>query len=194
MKTALLVIDMQNGFCREDGSFSRAGFVLPNMDKIIAQNVALIAAARAQDVPVIFTRHVLRPGKLDADTWLKNLPLEDASLQIGSWDADIITELAPESEDVVVDKNRFDAFLYTELETILRALNVRNIVVSGVVTSVCVESTVRSGYQRGFDMFVASDATSARGSFHDAALDIMGTVFAQVGSGLDMLKKAITGP
>ncbi|WP_432066241.1 cysteine hydrolase family protein [Streptomyces sp. C10-9-1] len=180
MSTAVLVIDMQNGFCRDDGSFPTAGFALPQIKDVIARNAELVAAARLRNIPVIYTRHVLRPDRLDADAWLKKLPLGPAALEIGSHDADIIDELAPAPGDVVVDKNRFDAFLYTELETVLRALDVRRVIVSGVVTSVCVESSVRSGYQRGFDMLVAADCVSGPEPLAKSSLRILDHVFAEV--------------
>jgi ureidoacrylate peracid hydrolase len=179
--TAVLVIDMHNGFCHPEGSLPGAGFGLPDMDNVIAANAAMLDAARSAGVPVVYTRHVYRPGLLDAPDPLRAMfPPGVEPLIRGSWDADIVAELAPAEGDAVIDKNRFDAFLYTELDTVLRALGTRRLLVSGVVTSVCVESTVRSAQQRDYRVTVAADCTSAQPEFHQAALDVMASVFATV--------------
>jgi ureidoacrylate peracid hydrolase len=191
--TAVLVIDMQNGFVHPDGSVPRAGLGLPNMDKVIAENAAMIAEARAAGLPVIYTRHVWRADMLDAPADLiAMLRPQDEPLLRGTWDADVCDELAPLPGDVIIDKNRFDAFLYTDLEVVLRAMGVRHLLVSGVVTSICVESTVRSAQQRDFQVTVAADCTSAPEDQHDAALAVMAYVFATVGPWRDGLAACTT--
>ena len=181
MTSALLIIDMQNGFVHPEGSLPGIGMGMPNIEAVLDQNAAAIAAARAAGWPVIYTRHVYRHGMLDLPPRMNVvLPPNFELLERGSWDADVHDALKPETADVVIDKNRFDAFLYTDLEVQLRALGVTTLLVTGVVTSICVESTVRSGHQRDFEMFVASDCVSAPIEQHQAALDIMGTVFATV--------------
>jgi len=179
--TAVLVIDMQNGFVHPEGSVPKADRALPDMDKVIAENAAMIAAAREAGLPIIYTRHVWRAGMLDAPPEVAAMfRPEDKPLLRGTWDADVCDELAPEPGDVIIDKNRFDAFLYTDLEVILRAMGARRLLVSGVVTSICVESTVRSAQQRDFAVTVAADCTSAPEDQHQPALDVMAYIFATV--------------
>ncbi|MFW0783448.1 cysteine hydrolase [Gordonia sp. CPCC 206044] len=191
MTTALLIIDMQNGFAHPEGSLPLAGRGLPDMERVIARNVDAVAAARERGIPVIYTRHCYRADFLDMPTLVSGpLPADPPPLVRGSWDADVIDELTPQPGDVVIDKNRFDAFLYTDLEVVLRAKGITSLVVTGVVTSVCVESTVRSGQQRDFEMFVASDATSAPPEQHQAALNAMAAIFGTVGPTLDLLELA----
>jgi len=122
------------------------------------------------------------------------LPLDPPPLVRGSWDADVVDELRPLEGDHLIDKNRYDAFLYTDLEVVLRAMGISRLVVSGVVTSVCVESTVRSGQQRDFEMFVAADCTSAGVEAHEPALAAMAAVFAQVGPWREVLALALDTP
>jgi ureidoacrylate peracid hydrolase len=182
MNAAVLVIDMQNGFCHPRGSFPSTGITLPDIPAVVAANAELLAAAHAAHVPVIYTRHVFRPGLIDMPARSAHLwPRDPVPLVRGSWDADIIDELAPAEGDRIIDKNRYDAFLYTDLEVLLRALGVERLLVSGILTNVCVETTVRSAEQRDFDPYVASDCTSAYGETHDAALAAMSLVFATVG-------------
>jgi ureidoacrylate peracid hydrolase len=98
----------------------------------------------------------------------------------GSWDAEVNDELTPLPGERVIDKNRYDAFLYTDLELVLRALGVTRLIVAGVVTFACVETTVRSANQRDFDVSVAADCTAAPEPFHSNSLAAMNAAFATV--------------
>ncbi|MWA01633.1 isochorismatase family protein [Actinomadura sp. LD22] len=192
MTTAVLVIDMQNGFCHPKGSLPSHHIVLPRINEVVAQNVALLEEARSVGLPIVYTRHVFRPDYVEAQPRVRaRLPMDARPLVRGSWDAEIIDELAPRPADHVIDKSRFDAFLYTELETVLRGMQVRRLLVSGILTSVCVESTVRSGQQRDFDMLVAADCCSAPERFHAPALEVMAEVFAEVGQWRALLKNVL---
>jgi ureidoacrylate peracid hydrolase len=188
MTTAVLLIDMQNGFLEAQGSLPSQGAVLPNVAGVIAENAALLETARELTLPIIYTRHVFRSNFVDIPaTTLKKWRMDPPPLIRGSWDAEIHEKLRPTADDVVIDKSRFDAFLYTDLETVLRAMRVDRLLVTGVVTSICVESTVRSGQQRDFDMLVASDCTSAPDQFQQPALDIMAHAFAEVGTWRELI-------
>jgi len=183
MRSAVLVIDMQNGFVHERGSLpSQGGRQLPDLPRVIAENAAMIARARELDVPVIYTRHVFRPGfpEVIQPRQHGRLPLHAQPLLRGSWDAAIIDELKEADGDVVIDKSRYDAFLNTDLDTVLHGLGVEQILVSGVLTQMCVESTVRTGHQRDYEMMVAADCCSAPPQFHQASLDVMAHAFADV--------------
>lgn len=181
MSSALLVIDMQNGFVHPEGSLPSLGMGMPNIDSVIAENAKAIAAARTAGVPVIYTRSVFRPGMVDLPMRMEGfLPPNFELLERGSWDAEIHTALTPQEGEAVIDKNRYDAFLNTPLEQLLRTLGATTVLVLGTVTSICVESTVRSGYMRDFDMYVASDGVAGAPGQHEASLDIMGAAFATV--------------
>lgn len=198
-RSALIVIDMQNGFLHPDGSIPRAGMVVPGAADLVSRTAALVAAARARDVPVVHTRHSYRHGGLEMPAWYRRaaepvLAVAPDMLARGSWDADVVDELAPAQDGIVIDKIRFDAFLHTDLEVVLRALRVERLVVAGVVTNLCVESTVRSALQRDFEVSVAADCTAALPGQHEPALDSMRAAFAEVGDGTALLDRAGTGP
>ena len=134
---ALLVVDMQNGFCHPDGSFPRIGRGLENAMDAVGNAAVAVAQARRGGVPVVFTRHVYRPGRPDEGAALiRNSPeLAGVSgLAGGSWDAEVCAELGCGPDDLVVDKVRFDAFQWTSLEPLLRGLGVTALMVCGVVT------------------------------------------------------------
>jgi ureidoacrylate peracid hydrolase len=183
-KTALMVIDMQNGFCRAGGSIDRIGFDLSMLAAAVEPCRRLIASARAAAIPIIYTRYVFRAdyadGGLLAHTLMPQL-IEERALIAGSWDAEIVDELRPEPADFVIDKNRPSAFYATGLEPILSGLGVGSLAICGVTTNCCVESTVRDASQRDLMPLVVSDATGELdGERHQAALRTMGLLFGRL--------------
>jgi ureidoacrylate peracid hydrolase len=189
---ALLVVDMQNGFLHPDGSTAQALEPLPRGPEVIAACASLVAATRERGVPVMFTRHRWRDLTVDAPERIRRLyPPGIQPLIQGTWDAEILDELTPVNGDIVIDKSRFDAFLNTDLDLLLRSLGTKRLLVCGVLTHICVETTVRSASQRDYDAYVAADATSAPEPLHSASLTCMERVFAHVGDGRAMLAQAL---
>jgi ureidoacrylate peracid hydrolase len=156
----LLVIDMQNAFCDPAGSVVRLGRSLEGLDEAITQTAAAIDLARMQSVPILYTRHGFSPGYSDAGVNQRRLAqgLEEiGGLIRGTWDAEVIPALQPQPGDVVIEKTRFDAFLDTPLLGILRHLGTEDVVVTGVLTNICVETTVRGAVMRDFGVTVLAD-------------------------------------
>jgi ureidoacrylate peracid hydrolase len=175
--SALLVIDMQNGFCHPDGSVPAAGKPLADIDRCVQATVAAVEDARKNAVPVVFTRHVYRPGRVDEGPNLSAMRPQLADhpgLLAGSWDGDLVAEMGAGADDLIVDKARFDAFQWTSLDLILQGLGVRKLVVAGVVTNICVESTVRSGFMRDYAMTILGDACAAMTPrLHSIGLEVL---------------------
>lgn len=190
-RTALLVIDMQNGFCHPDGSFAGLGLDVSMCNAAIAGCRRLVEAAHAAGVPVIYTRYVYRADYKDGGVLVQEvLPaLADVkSLAAGTWDAELVDELVPTDDDFVLDKNRYSAFYGTGLEPILTSLGVRNLVVGGVTTNMCVETTARDASQRDYRVFVVSDATGELDAArHEMALATLGFGFGAVVATDDVL-------
>jgi ureidoacrylate peracid hydrolase len=183
-RTALLVIDMQNGFCASGGSFATLGLDVSMCAAAVGACQRLVAAAHDAGVPVIFTRYVYRADYQDGGVLVREiLPAmrEARSLAAGTWDAELVDELVPSEADFVVDKNRYSAFYATGLEPILTSLDVRNLVLCGVTTNMCVETTARDASQRDYRVFVVSDATGELDrTRHDLALNTIGFGFGAV--------------
>ena len=174
---ALLVVDMQNGFCHPEGSFPRIGRGLEGaMDAVAAAAVA-VGQARLAGVPVVFTRHVYRPGRPDEGAALIGNSPELAGvsgLAAGSWDAEVCAELGCGPDDLVVDKVRFDAFQWTSLEPLLRGLGVGALMICGVVTNICVETTARSAFMRDFPVTLLADCCAAKTRrLHDLSIEVL---------------------
>jgi nicotinamidase-related amidase len=161
---ALIVVDMQNGFCHPEGSFPRIGQGLEEVDAAVKNAAIAVKQARAGGVPVIFTRHLYRLGQADeGPALIRNSPALALvnGLAAGSWDADVVEELDCQPDDLKVDKVRFDAFQWTSLEPLLRGLGASRLTICGVVTNLCVETTVRSAFMRDFPVTLIEDACAA---------------------------------
>jgi ureidoacrylate peracid hydrolase len=199
LQSALLVVDMQNGFCHPDGSLPRLGMPLAGVDAAVQHTAEVVARTRQAGDPVIFTRHVYRPGRADEGANLSRLGgrLADVDgLAVGSWDGAVVADLDWTDRDLTVDKARFDAFLWTSLDPLLRGLGVTHLVVAGVVTNICVESTVRAAFMRDYRVTLLADCCAAQTPrLHDLGIEVLGTCgFAEVttaartADGLDALR------
>ncbi|MCK5891442.1 MAG: cysteine hydrolase [Aeromicrobium sp.] len=179
--TALMIIDMQNSFLHPDGSMAAIGMPHEALTPAVAGCQKLVDAARTADVPVVFTRYVYmadyRDGGLLPNELVPAMREVDA-LVAGSWDAEIVEELTPHAGDVVIDKSRPSSFYGTQLEPVLTTLGIEHLVVAGVTTNICVESTVRDAGQRDYRTHVVADACAEfEASRHDHALNTMGFGF-----------------
>ena len=181
---ALIVVDMQNSFCTPEGACGKIGLPIEKLFDAIEPCERLVAAARAAGIPVIFTQYVYRSDYLDGGVMVKHLIPDlktHAALAAGSWDAEILPQLAPADGEPVVVKNRPSAFYNTNLETILNGLGAKQLVVCGVTTNCCVESTVRDASHRDYETFVVQDAVAeVDDERHGAALKSMAMLFAKL--------------
>jgi nicotinamidase-related amidase len=172
-KAALLVVDMQDFFLDPASpTFTIGGpAILQNIKKIIS-------AFRQADRPVIFTKHVHHPDRLDAGImgwWWEGMCLE------GSPESEIPQEIAPLPNEKVILKHRYSAFYNTDLETVLRVLKVEDLVIAGIMTNMCGESTARDAYYRDYRVFFLADGTgSVTEEMHLASLLNLSFGFAWV--------------
>jgi ureidoacrylate peracid hydrolase len=191
---ALLVIDMQNAFCHPNGSFTQMGMGLEGGLEAVANAAVAVGQARRAGIPVVFTRHVYRPGRADEGASLKRNSPALANLEglaATSWDAQVMDELGCGPDDLVVDKVRFDAFQWTSLEPLLRGLGVDELVICGVITNICVESTVRSAFMRDFPVTLLADCCAAKTRrLHELSLEVLSSYeladIASVTEGFDL--------
>ena len=180
-KTALLVVDMQRDFV-EEGAIME----VPMARSRIPAMQALVEKSRSHAIPVIYTQHLLldshdiSPLEVTYQPWLKS-----AGMREGHPGSEIVPELAPKPDEIVIRKHRYDAFYNTRLETVIRNIGRRGsidtLIITGTVTSVCCESTARSAFMRDFKVLFVSDATGGFDSqSQEATLESIRRVFGYV--------------
>jgi isochorismate hydrolase len=151
--SALLVIDMQDFFLSDDShAFIPASkAIIPNVRK-------LITAFREHDLPIIFTRHSLleneEPGVMGR--WWSDVIREESELSV------ISPSLAPLSSEVVIRKTKYNAFYKTELEDVLKKEKVKSVVITGVMTHLCCETTAREAFTRDYEVFFVVNGTATQ--------------------------------
>ncbi len=161
--TAMIVVDMQNGFLDDEGSMVKTGMDITELKKTVEPVRRLVEACHSAGIPIIFTRMVQRADFKDAGLRLERRPAlkEVSSLVAGTWDADLDPRMDVHTEDYILDKTRYSSFYNTNLEVILRGLAVDTLIICGVTTEICVESTIRDAYFRDYKIFVPEDAVAA---------------------------------
>jgi len=150
--TAVLVVDMENDFCVQGGAMVLAGY-----EKLIGPQLRVIDAARAAGSPVVFITDAHRPGVHRDREFLKRAR---HCIQ-GSWGAQVVEALRPRPDDHYVIKRRYSGFFGTDLDLTLKDLEVDSVVVMGVVTNICVRSTVHDAFFLGYRVFVPEDCVAA---------------------------------
>ncbi len=172
-ETAVVVVDMQNAYATEGGYVDIAGFSVEGARGAIAQTKAVVEAARAAGIPVIYFQNGWDAGYVEAGTpgspnWHKSNALKTMRarpelhgtlLAKGTWDYAIVDELTPQPGDIVVPKTRYSGFFNTNMDSVLRARGIRNLVFTGVATNVCVESSLRDAFHLEYFGVVLKDAT-----------------------------------
>jgi len=172
-ETAVIVIDMQNAYASLGGYVDLAGFDISGAQSTIANIRATLDAARGAGIQVVFLQNGWDPDYVEAGTpkspnWHKsnalktmrrNPNLKGQLLARGGWDYELVDDLAPKPGDIRVHKTRYSAFFNSQLDSILRARGIRNLVFVGIATNVCVESTLRDGFHLEYFCAVLEDAT-----------------------------------
>lgn len=168
--SALFVIDMQQYFCNPS---SHAYF--KDSTKIIPNIYQLITLYRKLSLPVFFTRYALlrteSPGAMGR--WWRDVLYDDNNL------SNIIDALHPLPHELVIRKTQYSAFFETDLNQMLQKLQVTNILITGVLTHLCCETTARDAFMRDYDVFFITDATSSDTlTLHTASLATLSDGFA----------------
>ena len=180
-KSALLVIDMQKFFLDSASpTFTCGGLaILPTLQR-------LVQAFREANRPVIYTCHVHHPDRIDAgimEWWWDGMCVE------GSAESKVHDDIASLTNEKMIFKHRYSAFYNTDLETVLRCLKVEDLVISGVMTNLCCESTARDAYYRDYRVFFLADGTgSINEEMHLASLLNLAFGFAFVTTADGVLK------
>ncbi len=161
---ALIIVDMIHDFV--DGKFGSEGAqaIVPKIKK-------LIDWAREKKIPIIYLKDSHTPEDPELRVWGEHA-------MEGTWGSEIVDELKPEKRDIVIPKKTYSGFFDTHLDSILKELEVKEVILTGVSTNICVQHTAADAFFRGYEVTVVSDATAAIDpSTHNSALDYMKLVY-----------------
>ncbi|MDX2272270.1 MAG: isochorismatase family cysteine hydrolase [Cyanobacteriota bacterium] len=157
-KTALIVVDMQNDYCHPEGSLGQRGYSTEASQAIVPALNGLIEAARQSGVSIIFIQ-TIHTDATDSDVWLERSHHSRSICRPGSFGAEFFG-VKPQPQDLIIHKHRYSAFIGTRLDQVLRRLKVETLIMTGVATNVCVESTARDGFMLDYHIVFLSDCTA----------------------------------
>ena len=176
-RTAVVVVDMQNGFASKGGMLDIAGVDISGAPAVVWSIGHVVAAARRTGIPIVYLQMGFKPdlsnsGGPESPNWHKELALrlmncrpelKGKLLVEGTWDFAIVDELAAQPEDLVIVKTRYSGFARTTLDAELRARGIRYLLFTGIATNVCVESTLRDAFFLDYWPILITDAAMAAG-------------------------------
>ena len=164
----LIIIDIQNGFVSKGGSYDKLGMKTVEYRKIIPAVQELLNFCRSKSIPIFYTEAVREASGIDlllnVHRILPRTREERLKIPIcvrGTWDAQVIDEIKPNENDHIIIKRRDSAFQDTELRVWLQSVGINTLIFCGVNTSICVEISLRDGFNLGYDVILISDATAS---------------------------------
>ncbi len=202
-RAALVVIDMQNDFASKGGMFDLAGLNISMNKTVVEPTKKVLATARQAGMKIVYTKMEYRADLSDlgpdgSPNRSRHLAFgvgkkakapdgrEGQFLVEGTWNTEILPELAPMKEDIIISKRRFSAFFQTDLDSVLKSHGIKYLVFTGCTTSVCVESTLRDAMFRDYSCILLEDCCAEPIGFalsrsnHDASLLVIQTLFGWV--------------
>ena len=185
-KSAIVVVDMQNAFASKGGMLDIAGVDITDASRVIRAIRSVTDTARETSVAVVYLRMAYKPDLSDsggpsspnfhkelAMTLMCSRPeLKGKVLTEGTWDAEIVADLAPQQGDLIITKTRYSGFAGTPLDSQLRMRGIQYLFFAGIATNVCVESTLRDAYFHDYWPILLRDAAMPAGppAAHDATI------------------------
>ncbi len=193
---AVLLVDVQNDFCADGGAMHKEGRDLSLVREMIPRLAHLVEAARAAQVRCVWIRNVYNTGPnwYLSEVWLEQAKRRRNGAYIdypvcgpGEWNGDFY-HIRPRPDEVIVTKHRYGAFEGTDLDLVLRSQGIRTVVMTGVATNVCVETTARQAFLRDYYVVFTSDCTATfMQAEHDATLHNIDQFFGQVASAEEVI-------
>ncbi|HEY96480.1 MAG TPA: isochorismatase family protein [Dehalococcoidia bacterium] len=197
-RTAVMVIDMQNAFVSKGGMFDLTGRDMDYIARTVKPNQDIIRAARKKGVKVVYAVHRITADMKEIGPMsrfnmtperMKNPEVRNGSILEGTWGTEIIDELKPREDEMVIVKRRFGAFSGTELDMMLRTFDIRYLIFTGVATNICVETSLREASQLQYLPVLVSDACAAtEQSRQQSSIDNIKEIFGWVTTSNNILE------
>ncbi|MCL8000052.1 cysteine hydrolase [Brucella sp. 21LCYQ03] len=159
-KAAVIVVDMINEFCKPGGKM-----VLPGYEILVPPQLAVIENAREHHIPIFWVHDVHRKNMRREREFLKRSPHSEE----GSWGTEIVSELKAREDDIHITKRRYSSFYQTDIHLALKDMLIEQVIVFGVVTNICVRSTVADAFFEGYEVLVPQDCCAATGAREQAS-------------------------
>jgi nicotinamidase-related amidase len=198
-RTAIVLIEFQNDFTSEGGVLHDAVRGVMEQTGMLENTRRLVGAARDAGATIVHAPITFAPGygELSDHPYgiLKGV-VDSTAFVKGEWGADIVDALAPQEGDVVVEGKRgLDTFATTNLDFILRARGITTIALGGFLTNCCVESTMRTGYEKGYEVITLSDCVAATSpEEHENAIRFDYPMFSEVKSSEELTEELRGAP
>jgi ureidoacrylate peracid hydrolase len=198
--TAVIVVDMQNDFAAPQGMFAQSGIPTDGIRSVIEPTKRVLDEARAAGILVVylamqFDDDLENMGPATAPNRERHLAMgvgqtidapdgsQSRILVRGTWNTQIVEELTPHDDDIVVTKHRYSGFFETELDAVLRSRGITSLLFTGCTTSVCVESTLRDAFYRDYRCLLLTDCcaesigSAETRTNHDATIAVVEALF-----------------
>jgi ureidoacrylate peracid hydrolase len=186
---ALILVDVLNDFCAEGGAMHREGCDLSMVRDMMPRLEGLLAAARTVGTRCVWVRcaYNTTPNHYLSEVWLEHCQRRRAGAYIkfpvcepAQWNGDFF-QIRPRPDEVVVTKHRYGAFEGTDLDLILRSQGIRSVIMTGVATNVCVETTARQAFMKDYYVVFAGDCSATYSqALHDSTLANIDRFFGEV--------------
>jgi ureidoacrylate peracid hydrolase len=198
LHTALIVVDVQNDFCAKGGMLDKEGHDLRMIQTMVPRLINFIHKARQVGLTIIYIQAIYNTR---SNWYLSDVYLEQAErtkkgayikynvCEPDSWGADFYQGINPLPGEIVVNKYRPSAFADTNLDLILRSRGIRTLIMTGVVTNVCVETTARDGFMKDYYIVFLKDCTSSSSEeLHQSTLKNIALFFGEVVDSSDVFR------
>lgn len=188
--TALLVVDVQNDFVSPQGSAAKRGEDVSAAVAMVPNLIRFIDAGRRVGLTIVYIR-TTHSEWTDTPSWVYRSSQKSglSTCREGSWGAEFYEGISPRSSERVVIKHRYSAFINTDLNTVLRARGIQSVLVCGVATNVCVETTARDGYMYDYYVTMIDDCSAAYDAkLHMGTLENMRRHFGLVASSSEIIE------
>lgn len=177
---AVMVIDMQNDYCHPDGALAKNGANVSGVDEIVPNVQRLLEAAELYEKPVLFVQ-TIHTDATDSEVW--KMRASGKMRQVcrpGTWGAEYYG-VSPKSTDIIVRKHKYSGFINTFLDSVLRAQKIETLLIAGVSTNVCVESTARDAFMLDYRVVLLQNGcASYERAAHEMTLENIGQYFGTV--------------
>ncbi|MBI4162119.1 MAG: cysteine hydrolase [Candidatus Aenigmarchaeota archaeon] len=191
-KTALIVVDMQNKFCSAKGFFARAGLDVLPMTKITPNIISFAELLKKKGVLVVYTKQI--ENYRESPENIKNLfkrNYKDVTPHITKTNFEgKFYMIKPDKYDIVIEKKTWDAFSNPKLNRLLKSKKIKYLIIAGIYTNVCVESTARRAFTEGYEIVIPKDLVAVSNhnkALHNSSLKTMDKYIAQVVNSKDIL-------